>query len=382
MYNKLIYFDNAATGFPKPECVRKAAFRAFEECGGNPGRSGHILSANASKAVYECREEVSKLLNFNYPERVVFTMNATQALNIAIKGLAERNSHIIISDLEHNSVYRPVYSLSTDNDLNIEFSTFKASLFSDKAVINSFKQSIRPNTKMAVVTAASNICGRILPLKEISRMCKEKGIILIVDASQYLGEEEFDYEIIKPDVLCCAGHKGLYGPTGTGFAVFSPDITPRPIIHGGNGLVSELASMGDDLPEMLEAGTLNMVGICGLTEGIRFVRNYGIDKIKSNCSDIERYVSGCLSELGATIYSEYNRKTPVILFNIPGISSDYVSSYLSDNGICIRSGLHCAALAHKALGTGDEGAIRVSLGYNNTFSEAKKFIQVIRNITK
>ncbi|MBR3994770.1 MAG: aminotransferase class V-fold PLP-dependent enzyme [Clostridia bacterium] len=381
MYNNLIYFDNAATGFPKPENVRKAAFRAFEECGGNPGRSGHILSANASKAVYECREEVARFLNFNHPERVVFTLNATHALNFSIKGLAKKNSHIIISDLEHNSVYRPVYNLCENKENNMEFSTFKASSFSDKSVINSFNKSLRPNTKMAVITAASNICGRILPLKEISKICKDRGITLIVDASQLLGEAEFDFEEVKPDVLCSAGHKGLYGPTGTGFAVFSLEVNPKAIIQGGNGLVSELAQMGDELPEMLEAGTLNTVGICGLTEGIRFIKNYGMEKIIENCSEIEQYISNSLHSFGAKVYSDYNKKTPIILFNIPGVSSDIVSSYLNDNGICTRSGIHCASLAHKALNTGENGAVRISLGYTNTLYQAKKFIKVLKNMS-
>lgn len=380
MYNNLIYFDNAATGFPKPESVRKAAFRAFEECGGNPGRSGHILSANASKAIYECREEVASFLNFKYPERVVFTLNATHALNLSIKGLAVKNSHIIISDLEHNSVYRPVFSLCENKENNMEFSTFKASLFSDKAVINSFVNSLKPNTKIAVITAASNICGRILPLKEISRICKEKGIILIVDASQLLGEAEFDFDVVKPDVLCSAGHKGLYGPTGTGFAIFSPEVTPKTIIEGGNGLVSELGEMGNELPEMLEPGTLNTVGICGLTEGIRYIRNYGIDKIKKECSEIEQYITKSLHQLGANVYSNYNKKTPIILFNISGVPSDIVSSYLNDNGICTRSGIHCASLAHKALNTGEGGAVRISIGYNNTLFEAKRLIKVLKNM--
>ena len=187
MSNKFIYFDNAATGYPKPECVKKAVYQAFEKYGGNPGRSGHRLSVDASRAVYACREKVCEFLNFKYPERVVFTLNATHALNMAIKGLSAKGIHIIISNLEHNSVYRPVYNLSKDKDKDISFSAFDASSRNDETGVSNFKAEIRENTKLAVITVASNICGKILPVKRISSICKKKGIKLILDASQALG---------------------------------------------------------------------------------------------------------------------------------------------------------------------------------------------------
>lgn len=382
MNNRLIYFDNAATGYPKPECVRKAAFCAFEECGGNPGRSGHILSANASKAVFKCREAVCDLINYNHPENVVFTLNATHALNIAIKGLAKKKSHIIISNFEHNSVYRPVYSLCNDKEYETEFSTFDASSLSDSDVIESFKREIRDNTDMAVVTVASNICGRILPVKEIAEICRAGGIKLILDASQALGETEFDFSKIKADVVCSAGHKGLYGPTGTGFAVFAEGIIPRTIIQGGNGLVSDLPDMGNELPEMLEAGTVNTFGICGLCEGIKYVKGLDINCIKQKNTELERYISEGLKDIGAIVYSEYINKTPIVLFNIPGISPGKVSSLLDESGICTRSGVHCSVLAHKALKTGKEGAVRVSLGIWNTPEECKSFLKTIKVVSR
>lgn len=380
--NNLIYFDNAATGYPKPAGVIKAAMSAFENCGGNPGRSGHILSENASRMVYKCRESVCRLLNFNLPERVVFTLNATHALNLAIKGLASRGDHILISNLEHNSVYRPVYSLFEAKENEIEFSIFDATSENDNIIVENFEKSLKVNTKMAVITAASNVCGKLLPLRKLSDVCKKYGMLFIIDASQACGETEIDFSDIKPDVLCSAGHKGLYGPTGTGFAVFSEKVTPKPLLHGGNGIVSELPEMGETLPERLEAGTINTFGIIGLGAGINYIMDYGIDNIACRCSEIEKYITEGLLECGAVIYSNFRRKTPVILFNIPGISPDEVASQLGSKRICTRAGIHCAPLAHEALGTGVHGAVRVSLGYNNNICEAQKFINEINNIKK
>ena len=381
MNNKLIYFDNAATGYPKPHSVRREAMRAFEECGGNPGRSGHILSANAAKAVFECREKVCSLINYDRPERVIFTLNATHALNIAIKGLAEPKSGIVISSLEHNSVYRPVYALC-DKNKDMHFDIFDASQKSDEAVAENFRKAIRADTKVAVITVASNICGRILPVKEISEICRQNGIKLILDASQAMGEIPFDFSEIKPSVLCSAGHKGLYGPCGTGFAVFSEDINPEPIIEGGNGLVSELPTMGEELPEKLEAGTVNTPGILGLGAGIDFVRSLGVESIRKKCSQICDFLTAELKSCGAIIYGDYENKTPIILFNIPGMSPSALSSRLDTAGICTRSGIHCSPLGHKALKTGSDGAVRVSLGYANTQREAEMFISEMRKIIR
>ncbi len=382
MTEKLIYFDNAATGYPKPECVLNGTIRAFSKYGGNPGRSGHFLSTAASKAIYNCREEICKLLNFKNPERVVFTPNATYALNMAIKGLAQKDSHILISNFEHNSVIRPIYALAQNSDMRISYSMFDASHISENVVLANFKKSIKNNTKLAVVTAASNICGKILPIGEISKICNEKNIILIVDASQACGEIEIDFEKTGADVICSAGHKGLYGPTGTGFAVFSKNVEPKAITEGGNGLLSSLPTMGEELPEKLEAGTLNTFGICGLSEAIRFILAQNIGTIYEKNRELQRYITEGLLNIGAKVYGNYNNKTPIILFNIPGADSTRVSAFLDEKSICTRSGLHCAPTAHAALHTGESGAVRVSLGYANTFREADKFLSAISKFSK
>ena len=382
MINNLIYFDNAATGYPKPQRVKYAVLRAFDEYGGNPGRSGHILSSEASKAVYRCREEVCALLRFDAPERVVFTLNATHALNMAIKGVAEKGDHIVISNLEHNSVYRPVFSLSSDPSNQISFSVFDAVSNNDDVITERFISALKEDTRLAVITHASNICGKILPVKKMADECHKRGIKIIVDASQTMGHVDIQFNEVNADVICTAGHKGLYGPPGTGFAVFSKHIEPRAILEGGNGLVSSLPDMGDYLPEKLEAGTVNTAGICGLCEGIRFIRERGICSIAEECERIDRYVSDELNHLGAVVYSKFDKKTPITLFNIPGMSADLVAAFLDNNGICTRGGIHCAPLAHKALFTGNNGAVRASYGYANTMSEAYRFVSMIRELTK
>ncbi len=378
MTNNPIYFDNAATGFPKPPAVIREALRAFTDYGGNPGRSGHILSVSASREIYKCREEICSFLNFNNPERVVFTQNTTQALNIAIKGLIKPGSHILLSNLEHNSVIRPVHALASDDSLMICYSTFDAASEDDSVIVKNFMKGIRCNTRMAVITAASNICGHLLPIKQISEICRSKGISLILDAAQACGEIEIDLFEINPDAICCAGHKGLYGPPGTGFAVFSKEAEPVSIIQGGNGTMSEMPEMLGELPERLEAGTLNTVGICGLAAGIKNIKCIGINEISEKTRHLREYITDGLYEIGAYVYGDYKVKTPIVLFNIPGKSSSDVAAFLDEKGICTRSGLHCAPTAHRALATGDSGAVRVSLGFQNTKQEASRFLSVIK----
>lgn len=380
--NNYIYLDNAATGYPKPISVKNAVYRAFDKYGGNPGRSGHNLSLEASKAIYKCRERICDFINFGYPERIIFTQNATHALNLAINGLSVKGGHILISNLEHNSVYRPVYALCNNASNNIDFSLFDATSDSDEIIIDNFMNGIKENTSLAVVTAASNVCGKILPLKKISDICKKYAIKLIVDASQALGLVEFDFTEIGADVVCCAGHKGLYGPVGTGFAAFSQEVLPEPLIYGGNGLTSELPDMGNVLPEMLEAGTLNTVGICGLEAGIKHITDYGVCSIREKCKEFDYYISEELINLGAVLYTNFKSKIPIILFNFPKIPAEKISGYLDELNICTRSGIHCSPLAHKALFTGKSGAIRVSPGHFNSMKDCKDFISAVNKFLR
>lgn len=375
---KTIYFDHAATSWPKPASVSSTMKKAMYENGGNPGRSGHILSVKASKAIYKCREAVSDLFSFDEPERVIFTQNTTYALNTAIKGIVKRGDHVVISNLEHNSVLRPVERLSQEK--GITYSTFDATDESDDDVLYCLKRAIKQNTKTVVVTAASNVCGKILPISQISSECHRRGITLIVDGAQAGGVFPINFKTLGADILCLAGHKGLYGPQGTGIMLCCKNITPESLAEGGNGINSQDKTMGDILPEKLEAGTPNTPGICGLYEGIKYVSGETVEEIFGRTLHLTRFATEALLEnKNITVYGDYGVKAPVISFNLNGFDPSYVSSRLSDNGICTRSGLHCAPLAHTALGT-NGGTVRISFGHKNTKNEIEKFLKVINKI--
>ncbi len=380
---KLIYFDHAATSWPKPSQVIKEFNICCEKKGGNPGRSTHILSAEASKTIYNCRKHLCNLINLNFPERVVFTYNTTYALNLAIKGLARQNTHIVISNLEHNSVLRPVYALSQIPQNNISYSIFDATDENENVVLSNFISALTSNTKMAVITIASNICGKILPIAKIGEVCRKRGITLIADGAQAIGIIPIDFKKLNIDVLCIPGHKGLLGPGGTGALIADENIEPSCILEGGNGINSLEYNMTGELPERLEAGTLNTPGISCLCEGIKYVLNRGISEMYNESSRIAEYCSLYLKEnKNIDIYGDYNIKTPVILFNIKNLSSEETARILSENGICVRGGYHCAALAHSALKTPQGGAVRASFGYKNTLRQADTFINTIHKMTK
>lgn len=369
---KYIYFDNAATTVAKPETVIRATALALERYG-NPGRSGHDLSVSAARDVYACRESICRLFGFDKPERVVFTSNATHALNIAIKGYAVNNSHILISNLEHNSVIRPVHALSLEKEKGITYSIFDA-LGSDSDVVYDFSSKIRPNTRMAVVTLASNVCGKILPLEKISAVCRRRGIRLICDASQAAGSVPINVKSLGADVICFPGHKSLYGPQGTGGIIFRSNDDPKTIIEGGNGVNSADRNMSGNLPEKLEAGTVNTPGICGLNAGISYVSRIGINEIFERNTSLVNKLSENLKNIdGVSVYGECNIRTPTIVFNKSGSSSEELAQALADRKICVRGGFHCSPIAHASLATGKYGAVRASLSFGNTVQEIDRF---------
>lgn len=375
-----IYLDHAATSYPKPPDVVKAVTRAFSAGGGNPGRSSHELSRNAAEGIYECRESVCELLGFESPERVIFTQNATHALNIAIKGKVPHGSHTIITNLEHNSVIRPIHAMATNDGCS--YSVINA-LCNDETLVRNFNRAIQPNTKTAVITLASNVCGKILPTKKLSRICRENGITLIVDGSQAVGCVPLKFDDIGADILCTAGHKGLYGPQGTGFAVFSESIKSiATLMEGGNGVNSEDSKMTEELPERLEVGTQNTPGICGLSAGIKYVLDRGTESIyESNLALAKRLSEGLGNIEGVTVYGDCDHRTPVILFNIRDMPSDKAARIFDKRHICVRSGLHCAPLAHEALKTGEYGAVRASMSFTTTKKDVDEFLKCVNDIS-
>lgn len=376
----LIYLDNAATSFPKPQSVALAVGDSFNRCA-NPGRAGHPLSMYSLKAVHSCREMICSFFNYKNPENVVFTYNTTYALNMAINSFAKKNTEIIISNLEHNSVLRSVYAKTLD-DSKCVMKVFDASL-SDKETIESFVNSITDKTSLAVVTMASNVTGKILPYREISKICKEKGISLIFDAAQLAGLQPLDLEDLYFDAVCFAGHKSLYGIMGTGFCIFSSNTTPKPLVYGGNGVESLSYLQTGLLPERLEAGTLGVPGIIALREGIRYIKRTGLDYIENKNRQLDGYLKEQLANIdGVIVYGVCDNKVPITLFNLENTGCEEVSQKLSSKGICVRAGYHCSPLAHRTLGTLSTGGIRVSLSHNNTKKDIDALVKEIVCLAK
>ena len=352
----MIYFDNAATSFPKPEAVARAVSLAVARYGGNPGRSGHRLSQEAARKVFEVRESAAEMFGAEV-ENVAFTQNCTYALNMAIKGMAQYGGHIVISDMEHNAVLRPVYALYKSR--GVEFSVAKTGE-DDEETVRSFANAMRGDTRAVVCTLASNVTGRIMPYREIARECRRRGICFIGDGAQACGvldvslDDGFDF-------LCMAGHKSLYGPTGTGLLVSSGRYALSTIIEGGTGATSAQAEQTDFMPEKMESGTLNTVGIIGLGEGLKFVRRRGTAAILAHemrlCEQFERMLEGSKR---VKIYGRGVRRVPVVAFNIGEMHSEEAAGELSRRGFALRGGLQCAGLAHRTLGTLEQGVVRFS----------------------
>lgn len=364
----MIYLDNAATTFPKPASVPREVIRCMNDYCGNPGRSGHALSLAAASKIFECRCEISELFGVGDPLRVIFTSNTTHALNLIIKGILKKGDHVIISDLEHNSVLRPIHKLATEGiiDYSILSSRAKEKIRSSSLICAEISSLIRPNTRLVIVTHQSNICSITLPIAEIGALCRKRNILFAVDAAQSAGILPIDMKKMNIDALAAPAHKALYGPQGCGFAAISENLSLDTLIEGGSGTNSLEANMPSASPERYEAGTLATPNIAGLCEGIKFIKKIGIDEIRDSESELFLYLRDRLMNIGGiTLYAPtYVGST--LLFNKNGFTSEALASALDDEGICVRAGYHCSPLGHKSLGTPDGGAVRISLGIFNT----------------
>ncbi|MBQ9784130.1 MAG: aminotransferase class V-fold PLP-dependent enzyme [Clostridia bacterium] len=380
----MIYLDNAATSFPKPVGVWREQMRCMQKYCGNPGRGSHALALAAAEKIYECREEVAALFGADTPENVVFTMNTTAALNVAIKGLLHDGDHVLISDMEHNAVRRPVHALATAGRITYDvFPTFPRDPDRTPArICAAILERIKPNTRMLVCAHASNICSATLPLREIGALCRQRGILFVVDAAQSAGHLPIDVSQMQIDALCAPGHKGLMGPQGTGILLLGDGIRAEPLIEGGSGFNSRDAHMPDEAPERYEAGTLPTPAIAGLCEGIREVRRRGIEAIHAHECALTDQLTARLREMsGVTLYAPHHRGS-VVLFHLDGIASDTVAHQLDALGFCVRSGLHCAPLAHTTLATPAGGAVRVSPSIFNTAAHIDAFADAVEKILK
>ena len=378
----MIYLDNAATSYPKPESVWTEMERCMRLYGGNPGRGSHRLAMRAAEKIYECREEIAALVGSKAPENVVFTMNTTMAINTVLKGLLREGDHVLISDLEHNAVYRPIFRLAEEG--RITYSVFPSLVMkphrSAQDVCREIELRLLPNTRMLVCVHASNICSAALPLREIGALCRRRGILFVVDAAQSAGHCEVSMEEMQISALCAPGHKGLFGAQGSGFFVLERELSAATLIEGGSGVHSLEAQMPRESPERYEAGTLPTPAIAGLCEGVRTVRRISVSEIEKRERELGDLLLERLMALRGIRVIAPHLAGGVTLFYAPKISADALGAELDRREICVRTGYHCAALAHQTLGTPAGGALRASVGYYNTRAELDKLYLALREI--
>lgn len=381
MLQNIVYFDNAATTFPKPQSVLNAAYECMSEYCGNAGRGSHPIAMMSAEKVFEARESVADFFG-STPENVVFTLNTTYALNMAIKGVMSNGGHMLISNMEHNSVLRPAARMARDNVLRYDiFKAYdKTKPLGPKEIITNIISKLRKDTKMLTCIHSSNICSYSLPIREIGEFCRRHGILFCVDAAQSAGHLPINMEKDCIDILCLPAHKGLYAPQGCGIMIMRKGLQKLvTLAEGGNGVNSLELSMGNESPERYEGGTLCTPAIAGLVSGIEFIRSFGLHTIGDHERKLWRQTYDRLSSIkGLTIYDD--TEGSVLLFNVNGIPADDVGELLSDRGFCLRTGYHCSPLAHKALGTADGGAVRIGFGIFNTEKEVDSLCLAIHDI--
>ena len=356
----MIYLDSAATSMQKPVAVERAMVHALRNYA-SPGRGGHKPSLAAAKAVFDCREAAAELFNVEDSSCVVFTYNATHALNIAINSLLRPGGRVLVSGFEHNSVTRPLVAL------NAKIEVAGRKLFDRKNTLEEFAEKI-PHADLVICTHVSNVFGYILPVYEIGEMCRSAGVPFIVDASQSAGILDVDAKRLKADFIAMPGHKGLMGPQGTGILLCMGEA--KPLLCGGSGSDSISQFMPDFLPDRLEAGTHNVCGIAGLLEGIKFVKDKGTSNIFRHERKLLELMIDTLADPDIELFSgEDGRQSGVLSFRSEKINSEIMAHELSEQGICVRAGLHCAPLAHRSAGTLESGAVRLS--FSPFISEAQ-----------
>lgn len=356
----MIYLDNAATTYPKPREVQNAMSDALRRYGANPGRAGHNMAMAASEEIFRCRTEAAEFFNAPGPECVAFTLNCTHALNYVIKGLLRPGDHVVISCLEHNAVVRPLHALKV---FGVTYTEARVIPGDNDGTVNSFREALRPNTKLVVCSHASNVWGIRMPVERIAALVHQYDIPIAVDCAQTAGLLPIDMQGSGIDYLCVAGHKGLYGPMGTGMLITANGSSLSTVIEGGTGTDSINPQQPSDMPERMESGTQNMPGIAGLRAGIGFVHGRGTVKILAHETSLLRSLYRELASMdGVELYTpmpdpEYY--VPVLAFNIRGMRSETVGRELNGLGVAVRAGLHCAPAAHRFMGTLETGAVRI-----------------------
>lgn len=379
----MVYFDNAATSFPKPLPVQRAAMEAIQHYGGNPGRSGHAISMRTAARVFSVREKAAALFGAQ-PENVIFTLNCTMALNLAIKGAMAGGGHVVLSSLEHNSAIRPVHALSKTGE--VEYSIARVAELDPEQTVRNFKSALRPDTRLVICTYASNVTGTVPPIREIGALCRENGILFLVDAAQGAGVFPIRMDALNIDLLCTAGHKGLYGTTGTGLLIIREGVELATVLEGGTGSASLDLEQPSFCPDRLESGTINTVGVISLGAGMDFIQAKGMGNIYRRemelCSWAWRELSRMPHVELLSRSFRMGEKAPLVSFNIKGTPSEEVASHLNRRGFALRGGFHCSGLAHCTLGTQRQGAVRFSPSHFNTPQQVGAFLAEIQKIKK
>ena len=376
----MIYFDNAATSWPKPPAVRAALDEYFGEAGGNPGRSGHRMSVAAARIVENAREVLAALFNASDPSRILFTHNATHALNLALYGLLRPGDHVLTTSMEHNSVMRPLRHLE---GLGVEV-TVIACTPDGRVDLEAVRRAIRRETRLLVTTHASNVAGRLNPVGDLAALARETKIAHLVDAAQTAGSVPIDVRETGVDLLAFTGHKGLLGPTGTGGLYIRDGLTLAPLLRGGTGSDSAHETQPEFLPDAHESGTLNLAGIAGLGAAVRFLLEIGIEAVRAREQNlVAQFLAGASDISGITLYGPKDAalQCGLVSFNVGGAVPSEVGLILDESfGIMARTGLHCAPSAHRTLGTFPTGTVRFSFGWFNTPAEVEKALEALRQI--
>jgi len=372
----VIYLDHAATSWPKPPAVLAAVEQMLTMPTGNVGRSSFDQALKASEILQECRENLAQLIHAPDPLRICFTANATEALNMALKGVLRPGDHAICTSMEHNAVWRPLVAL---REHNVDFSIAQADA-QGVVTAESIAQLIRPNTRLIAVNHASNVNGAIQPIAEIGALAHSRGILFLVDGSQSIGSIPLDVQAMQIDLLGFPGHKALLGPQGTGGLYVGANVDLRPLREGGTGTLSELSSMPHFLPDRLEAGTMNLPGIAGLNQSVLHLLRIGIEEIQRHEQKLLHVLLSGLSEIkNVDLTPAPALRVPTVSFNLRGSDPVFVAEQLDrDRAIACRPGLHCAHLAHQTLGTAPLGTVRFSLGYTSDSEEIASALDALQ----
>lgn len=375
-----IYFDNAATSWPKPPGVRAALDRYFGEAGGNPGRAGHRMSIAAAQVVEEARDNLSELLNVDDPAQVIFTKNATEALNIAIYGTLQPGDHAVTTSIEHNSVMRPLRHLELQGlELSVVHCAADGSIDPDDIAA-----ALRSDTRLLATVHGSNVTGTLLPIEQIAEVARAHAVPYLVDASQTAGALPIDLAALGIDLLACTGHKSLLGPTGTGALCVREGMALAPLMRGGTGSRSDLETQPGFMPDALESGTMNVAGLAGLAASVAYLLEVGVGAIASHERMlVERFLTGAADVEGVTLYGpeSLEDRCGVLCFNIDGLASSDVGMLLDrDYDILSRAGLHCAPGAHHTIGTFPTGTVRFGFSYATTEAEIDQSLLALRDI--